>query len=869
MPRCCAFREDVIMHRATRMARRNARHNKLIGVRVRYTAYGFLTSNVKAIIFGFNSYLNQLYRELPDNIIWCTEDEYNHNWPFFASEMIRQRYFRYNNFPDTTPTPASQMPANSIGFDKWLNTVARDTNGRWIYLKNDGNSVEVVISDEAPSCEVVCRECDTNDLRDLSPRSYWTTVLKGQNVLVRPPLGCPENVTVPVGTFYNSRFPFREDDSYINMTPFCMQEIDRHGSKERLQHFPNAALYGQLVLHHDSDNDEPYYTLTPVYPDVFGNTWTRYFKSPTSPAFSDTASSYCSDVQNSINPNTNATVYRDCYSSASIPTDTSTGRPVTFRGIPTTQDRLMTCFTDVNGELKPNLLRIMEVDDDGNKTYTYIDDSDVAFYMLNHFPFDMYDSAPLVYSGRKLLWDYRNKAWINESQSVYIPSSYARVTADRYTHISTVEYQECPICHGKSVWTSKYYLIYFADGERLKLQLCDRCINHADEPEGLNIVLNNGEILTIKSEELRRVGPQTYTLNRWWVRADLDGDEGFIDDYAHWNSDTKEWELNGNNDGNLILRLTEEGYSIESKYCRSIHSYFYKPSPSFFKNETEDTNKFFGIELEVMDGGESDSNARTVCDGQEELYAKHDGSLRSGMELVSHPCSVSWHLNNLWGTVLSRLSSLGYRARSGSGIHVHVSKKYWEDNGGIEKIANLIAFCDINREALRIYANRTSDMFDRWTHRYLTPLQTQRAMQHKLQDYNDPNEAMQSLYRDYYDSSEHYCVVNLCNSATVEIRAFASTLRIDRMHSIIQFVDVLTELSTEATLDNPITFDMIKDRAATKGYADLLNDRSFIGALAESHPIEDEVDVSNVDTSCTTDEDDDTDTSDSYVCYAC
>ena len=52
------------------------------------------------------------------------------------------------------------------------------------------------------------------------------------------------------------------------------------------------------------------------------------------------------------------------------------------------------------------------------------------------------------------------------------------------------------------------------------------------------------------------------------------------------------------------------------------------------------------------------------------------------------------------------------------------------------------------------------------------------------------------------------------------------------MHSIIQFVDVLTELSTEATLANPITFEKIKERATAKGYVQLLHDTKFIDATS-------------------------------------
>ena len=104
-----------------------------------------------------------------------------------------------------------------------------------------------------------------------------------------------------------------------------------------------------------------------------------------------------------------------------------------------------------------------------------------------------------------------------------------------------------------------------------------------------------------------------------------------------------------------------------------------------------------------------------------------------------------------------------------------------------------------------------------------------------MYSFGDTEEAMRNLYDRYSMATDHYSVVNLSNTSTVEIRAFASTLDINRMHSIVQFVDVLTELSTEATLGNPITFQLIKTRAQSKGYTQLLQDPKFAMAIDESN----------------------------------
>ena len=66
----------------------------------------------------------------------------------------------------------------------------------------------------------------------------------------------------------------------------------------------------------------------------------------------------------------------------------------------------------------------------------------------------------------------------------------------------------------------------------------------------------------------------------------------------------------------------------------------YKPKPVFYGQVT----RFFGVELEVDDGGED-------CDYAEQLlsitgkrmYIKHDGSLDEGFEMVTHPMTLEYH----------------------------------------------------------------------------------------------------------------------------------------------------------------------------------------------------------------------------------
>ena len=97
-------------------------------------------------------------------------------------------------------------------------------------------------------------------------------------------------------------------------------------------------------------------------------------------------------------------------------------------------------------------------------------------------------------------------------------------------------------------------------------------------------------------------------------------------------------------------------------YCRdcfdrlngkAIKNYSYKPEPIFYGEGP----LFLGVELEIDKGGEDSHNAQTLLDianaDEEKIYCKHDGSLNDGFEIVSHPMSLDYHINNMFQEFLS------------------------------------------------------------------------------------------------------------------------------------------------------------------------------------------------------------------------
>ena len=104
-------------------------------------------------------------------------------------------------------------------------------------------------------------------------------------------------------------------------------------------------------------------------------------------------------------------------------------------------------------------------------------------------------------------------------------------------------------------------------------------------------------------------------------------------------------------EGRLLCRCC---YEEQTCTDHTIHDYYYKPSPIFFGEGL----RYFGVELEVDAGGESDDNAAQIIDianaCDEHIYCKHDGSLDDGFEIVTHPMTLAYHQQNLpWSEILS------------------------------------------------------------------------------------------------------------------------------------------------------------------------------------------------------------------------
>ena len=112
-------------------------------------------------------------------------------------------------------------------------------------------------------------------------------------------------------------------------------------------------------------------------------------------------------------------------------------------------------------------------------------------------------------------------------------------------------------------------------------------------------------------------------------------------------------------------------YDCDSDYNGEnyINEYSYKPSPKFYRCSDEKNVRYYGVELEIDEGGKDDDNAEILYNiansGDDVMYIKYDGSLDEGMELVSHPCSLKYHKDCFhWKEVMQEAKNMYYRSHN-------------------------------------------------------------------------------------------------------------------------------------------------------------------------------------------------------------
>ncbi len=239
-----------------------------------------------------------------------------------------------------------------------------------------------------------------------------------------------------------------------------------------------------------------------------------------------------------------------------------------------------------------------------------------------------------------------------------------------------------------------------------------------------------------------------------------------------------------------IIQNDDSYYSDDYDFCfncynkrhKSIREYSYKPVPILYG----EGKRHFGIELEIDNAGKDEDNAEELLDianrHAEHLYIKTDGSLDDGMELVTHPMTLDYHLNNFnWDELCNCAVRMGYHSHQTStcGLHIHVSRDGLGDTE-IEQedtISKILYFVEVHWNELLKFSRRTEYAMNRWAARH--------GYEH------DPKKLLDKAKHNY----NRYVAVNLCNRHTIEFRLFRGTLKVNTLYATLQLVNRICDVA--------------------------------------------------------------------------
>lgn len=220
----------------------------------------------------------------------------------------------------------------------------------------------------------------------------------------------------------------------------------------------------------------------------------------------------------------------------------------------------------------------------------------------------------------------------------------------------------------------------------------------------------------------------------------------------------------------------------------NLHRHDYKPSPIFNKMEFEDgVNRYYGVELEVDNGEDKDDLLIELSDisNKENLfYCKKDGSLTNGLEIVTHPMTLAYHMVSMpWDMICEVSKANGFKSHNTDtcGLHVHVNRSSLGEKLSIQTktIGNILAIVDkFFYPELVSFSRRDVTKLAEWAKKPNANINNDDS----IEDIED------KVYR---NGRDRYKAFNTCPSRTVEFRLFRGTLKPTTILASLQLCEMI------------------------------------------------------------------------------
>lgn len=273
--------------------------------------------------------------------------------------------------------------------------------------------------------------------------------------------------------------------------------------------------------------------------------------------------------------------------------------------------------------------------------------------------------------------------------------------------------------------------------------------------------------------------------------------------------------------------LVEDAYYSEEDDCYYCEEHYHEDSDIYdyhgFSNwekqklENEIPPYYIGFELEVENTQRSydNNNLARFAKNNYPVICSRDGSIDYGFEIVSHPLSYNYIIENqdkLKG-MLSGLQEKGCESHNPGtcGLHFHVTHPHDDDI-----IDRIILIMETYKQELITFSRRTSSQIESWC-KFLSDVKE--------------GEDCKSLYfiKKNKETSTRYMALNLTNYNTIEFRLFRGTLNFDTFMASVELVNNIMTLCSNLEIPiEEITWDRLTETQFAHTYCDVKNIRTTI-----------------------------------------
>lgn len=197
-----------------------------------------------------------------------------------------------------------------------------------------------------------------------------------------------------------------------------------------------------------------------------------------------------------------------------------------------------------------------------------------------------------------------------------------------------------------------------------------------------------------------------------------------------------------------------------------------------------DNGRFYGFELEMMDGLNPSLMAGRLNYAFPEIFTTRDGSVPGGFEMVTQPCTLEYHETMEYTKFFALCENKGYRSHDASrscGLHIHVSRIALTPQQIGVQLYLIHKFWD----KFVKFSRRKRDDINHWAGLYQCVDLNNTFLQISAKCQRESHMGYQYRYRN----------INLQNDHTIEYRIFRGSLKRDTVIASIQFVDLLCEIT--------------------------------------------------------------------------